>query len=279
MRLIIGGPKAEAAPPGAQAMRWGRGTGMPKIAAVTGIAVAVAMLASAVSAPAQQAQTTLPELTVTAPSAKPEWAAPRSGMLGKVRVEEEQWREIPCDSSRMNAAAGKCQEGPKVMSALSYMASGERPNAYGDCTIVHPLTRAVIGRFAVEADVLVFDPYKVTAAVQINNKCTVWSGYEHLPDDFKDMNQVARRGVAWQNFVPGNGQAGAQSTMEFADGRNSCLALERLGPRWQAGFVWVMHATLCQAGTMPISQTDIDAVAGALQIHVYDPVGNLAAPR
>lgn len=135
----------------------------------------------------------------------------------------------------------------------------------------------MIGRFAVETDVLVFDPYKLTA-VGTNGKCTVWSGYEHLPNDFKDMNQVARRGVGWHNFVPGNGQSGGQSTIEFADGRSSCLALERLGPRWQAGFVWVTHARLCQAGT-PISQADIDAVAGALQIHVYDPVGNLTAPR
>jgi hypothetical protein len=249
---------------------------MPKIEAVAGIAAVVTMLASTVSAPAsaQQAQTTLPEVTVTTPSAKQEWYAPRSGMLGKTRVEEEQWREIPCASSRMNTAAGKCQEGPLVTNAHSYMSD----TAHGDCTIAHPLTTAVIGRFEVEADVLVFDPYKLTA-VGSNHKCTIWSGYEHLPDDFKDMNQVARRGVDWRNFVPGNGRAGAQSTIEFSDGRRSCLALERLGPRWQAGVVWVMHATLCQTGTMPISQVDIDGVVGALQIHTYDPVGNLAHPR
>jgi len=252
---------------------------MPKIAAVTGIAATLGMLASTVSAPAQQAQTTLPEVTVTAPNAQqPEWYAPRPGMLGKTRVEEQQWQEIPCDSSRMTAGAGKCQDGPKVMSAASYMSAGERPNAYGDCTIVHPLITAVIGRFAVEADVLVFDPHKVTPT-QWNGKCTVWSGYRHLPDDFRDMNQVARRGTGWQNFVPGDGHSGAQSTMQFADGSRSCLALERLGPPWQGGFVWVMHATLCQAAAMPITQADIDTVAGTLQIHVYDPVGNLAAPR
>jgi hypothetical protein len=254
---------------------------MREIAAVAGLAIATAALASAFSASAQQAQMTLPEVVVAAPKATPTPApyhAPReTGMLGNTRVEENQWPQIPCDSSRMNTAAGKCQDGPKVMSALSYMAGGERPNAYGDCTIVHPLVTAVIGRFAVEADVLVFDPYKVTA-VPINSKCTVWSGYEHLPDDFKDMNQVARRGAGWRNFVQGDGRSGAQSTIEFADGGRNCLALERLGPYWHGGFVWVMHATMCEGGTTPIVQADIDAVAGALQIHTYDPVGNLRPP-
>jgi len=244
---------------------------MAKIAGVTEIAVAIAILASIGSAPAQQAQTSLPEVTVTAPpNAKPEWLTPRSGMWGKLRVEEDRWPEIPCNTSRMNTAGAKCQEGSKVTGA----------QAVGHCTIVHPLTSAVIGRFAVEADVLVFDPHLVTASqAGRNGKCTIWTGYEHLPDDFRDMNQVARRGVGWRNFVPGNGRSGAQSTIEFNDGSNSCLALERLGPPWQGGFVWVMHATVCQAGTMPISQADINAVIGALKIDTYDPDGNLAARR
>jgi hypothetical protein len=254
---------------------------MRKIAAVAGLAIATAALASAVSASAQQGQMTLPEVVVTAPKATPlplPYHPHVTGMLGITRVEEDQWPQIRCDSSRMNTGTGgKCQDGPKVMNALSYMAGGERPNAYGDCTIVHPLVTAVIGRFAVEADVLVFDPYKLTAG-PYNGKCTVWSGYEHLPDDFKDMNQVARRGAGWHNFVQGNGESGAQSTIEFTDGGHNCLAVERLGPPWHGGFVWVFHATMCEEGTTPIVQADIDAVAGALPIHVYDPVGNLRPP-
>jgi len=35
---------------------------------------------------------------------------------------------------------------------------------------------------------------------------------------------------------------------------------------------------MCEGGTTPIVQADIDAVAGALQIHTYDPVGNLRPP-
>jgi hypothetical protein len=253
---------------------------MRKSTALAGLVLGAAMLAQAGSAWAQQAQTTLPEVEVTAPkvTAPPEWAAPRPGMLGKTRVEEDKWVEVPCDSARMNTAAtGNCQAGPMVMSAMSYLGAGDVPMAYGDCTIVHPLITAIIGRFAVEADVLVFDPYKVTAG-PYNGKCTVSSGYEHLPGDFKDMNQVARRGVDWRNFVPGNGQSGAQSTIEFSDGGRGCVALERLGPPWHGGFVWVLHATMCQAGIVPISQAEIDGVAGTLQIHIYDPVGNLRPP-
>src|SRR5262249_49456181 len=124
------------------------------------------------------------------------------------------------------------------------------------------------------------DPYFVHAAQWgSNRKCTIWTGYEHLPDDFRDMNQVARRGVGWHNFVPGNGRSRAQSTMEFTEGSNSCLALERLGPPGQGGLVWARHATRGQAGRMQTSQADIDAVIGALQIHTYDPDGNLAARR
>jgi hypothetical protein len=99
-----------------------------------------------------------------------------------------------------------------------------------------------------------------------------------MPEDFKDMNQVARRGVGWRNFVPGGAESGAQSTIEFSDGRRGCVALERLGPPWRGGYVWVVHATICQAYTVPIAKADIDTVFNALQLRVYDPTGNLRPP-
>jgi hypothetical protein len=248
---------------------------MRKIAAIAGMAAAAAMLVSAGSSPAQQAQTTLPELSVTAPGALPQKSAP--GMLGHTRVEEDKWPEIPCAAARIDAAAatsGKCQDGPKVITAMAYIGgSANVPFAYGPCTISHPLISTTIGRFAVEADVMVFDPYRETAE-RYNGRCTVWSGYENMPDDFKDMNMVARRGVGWHDFVPGDGQPGAQSTIGFLDAGRNCLALERLGPRWHGGFIWVLHATLCQDATMPpIGPADVDAVVGALQIRVHDPAG------
>jgi hypothetical protein len=230
---------------------------------------------------AQQAQTTLPEMNVTAPKnqPRPEWYTPRPGMLGKVRVEEDKWPVVPCATSRMDdpAAVGTCQAGPLVMNSQSYGGSGYLPQGFGSCTIAHPLITTTVGRLSVEADVLVFDPYKVSATPN-NPQCTVWGGFQNLPGDFRDMNQVARRGLDWRDFVTGGGRPGAQSTMEFADAGRSCLALEKLGPQWKAGFIWVLHATLCgadAAAPTPIVQADIDAVLATLRIRIYDASGNL----
>jgi hypothetical protein len=249
-------------------------------AAAAAVAAATAMLGWPGWLPAQQAQTTLPEMNVTAPKNPPvpEWYAPRPGIWGKVRVEEDKWPEIPCTESHVNVAGaavaaatpGKCQEGWK----------GTITGNHGSqrCTIHHPLITVDIGRFAVEADVLVFDPYLVSADFKTRKGCTVWTGYTNLPNDFRDMNQVARRGVGWRNFIVGSGQPGAQSTMQFSDGARNCEALERLGPFWQGGFRWVLHATLCAAAPAPITPPDIDTVVAALKIHAYDPDGNLAPP-
>jgi hypothetical protein len=255
---------------------------MRSVAAVAGtVAVAATMLAAG-AAVAQQGQMTLPEVIVTAPRVPPpQHFAPTLGMMGNVRVEEDKWPVVPCAGSRMNAGntAGTCQEGPKVQNFTS-LGTGFYPPGFGECTIVHPLITTTVGRFAVEADVLVFDPYKVTAE-PANDRCTVWSGYQNLPNDFHDMNEVARRGDDWRNFVPGDGNPGAQSTMEFSADRHRCLALEKLGPPWHGGFISVLHATMCDAGAVaaPIAQSDIDAVVSALSIRVYDPNGNLAPPR
>ncbi|HVC55372.1 MAG TPA: hypothetical protein VND95_05425 [Stellaceae bacterium] len=252
---------------------------MLKIAAVAVLAIAGALLVPPRPSSAQVLQTTLPDLVVSAPRVlPPRRFAPTQGMIGTLRVEEDKWQVVPCAGARMAAASGTCQSGPMVMSGAAFRGRGADPFSNGDCTIVHPLITANIGRFAVEGDVLVFDPYKVTADLY-NDSCTVWSGYEHMPQDFKDMNQVARRGVGWHDFRPGNGQSGAQSTIAFVDGGRSCVALERLGPPWHGGFVWVLHATLCQAAMEPpIATTDIDATVAAIQIHVYDPNGNLRPP-
>jgi hypothetical protein len=256
---------------------------MRSIAAIAAMVGGMATLAFALPATAQQAQTTLPELSVTAQKnqAPPEWSAPRPQMLGKVRVEEDKWPVVPCETSRMNdpAAPGTCQEGPKVMNAQSYGGNGFLPPGYGDCTIAHPLITTTVGRFAVEADVLVFDPYKI-GAIPPNGRCTVWGGFHDLPNDFRDMNRVARDGIGWRDFVAGNGNPWAQSTMAFSAAGHACVALEKLGPPWHGGFVWVLHATMCAAddaaaAPAPIIQTDIDMVVAALRIRVYDPNGNL----
>jgi hypothetical protein len=99
--------------------------------------------------------------------------------------------------------------------------------------------------------------------------------------NFRDMNQIARRGTDWRGFVAGGGRPGAQSTMVFSDVGHACLALEKLGPQWKAGFIWVLHARMCEADAAaltPIVQADIDATLAVLRIHIYDPNGNLVPP-
>jgi len=251
---------------------------MRKLAAA-GLAFAVIAGNIASSGWAQTPEATLPEVTVTAPRSPPRPAPPQTGMLGNLRVDEQRWPVIPCAGARIGAVtSGRCQVGPSVITAAAYMGSSNVPNAYGPCTIAHQLITTDIGRFSVEADVEVFDPYKLTAD-QYNARCTVWSGYDHLPGDFHDMNQVTRRGIGWRGFEPGNGQSGAQSTIEFSDNGRSCVALERLGPPWHGGFVWVLHATLCQTDPAPpITGFDISATVGAIRISTYDPDGNLRPP-
>ena len=246
---------------------------MRAVAAVA-VAAAATILVWADVGRAQDARTVLPDVNVTAPVPTPPRFSPHSG---KVRIEEDKWPQIPCDRSRIaSGAVGKCQTSPPVESFMSGTPTGGDPGAGGsDCTIAHHLLSVDVGRFAVEADALIFDPYKLTASGSFNKHCKVWSGFRDMPEDFKDLNQVTRRGVEWRNFVPGGTQSGAQSVIEFSDGRRGCVALERLGPPWRGGYVWVVHATICQAGALPIERADIDAVFNALQMRVYDPTGNL----
>lgn len=224
----------------------------------------------------QEAQTALPDVNVVAPVPAPHRFSP---MAGKTRVEEDKWPEIPCDKSRIaSGAAGKCQDGPRVENFMSVMSTGPQPTVGSACNIAHQLLSVDVGRLAVEADALVFDPYLVTASGFFNKFCTVWGGYSDLPEDFKDMNQVTRRGVDWHGFVPGGTSSAPQSTIAFSDGQRGCIAVERLGPGWRGGYVWVVHATICAAGAPPIGQADIDAVFARLQIRIYDPSGNLRPP-
>jgi hypothetical protein len=138
------------------------------------------------------------------------------------------------------------------------------------------LTTFEDGPLAVEADALIFDPYKITAVGHPAKNCTVWSGFLDLPNDFKDLNQVTRRGDNWRNFTRNDGQ----SVMEFTSGGRACVAVERLGPPWRGGYVWVVHASICRNDAGPVQMADVEQVLGGLRLEVYDPVGNLArAPR
>jgi hypothetical protein len=229
------------------------------------IAVAAALLAgSAVAVSAQNAQAPLPDVTVTAP-APIQHVNPFQPFSGNTRVEEDKWPVIPCPSARIDLGPGaKCQTGTPVETFLT-MSQG------GRCDIARQLSMIDNGRYQIEADVMIFDPYKVTATGHQMKNCTVWTGYTNMPDDFKDMNQVTRRATAWSNFVKGD----PQSTMSFVAGGRNCLALERLGPPWHGGYVWVVHASICPAAAAPLQNADIEAVFAMLQLRQYDAQGNL----
>jgi hypothetical protein len=233
---------------------------------IRSIAAAAALLGFSAMAAAQTAQP-LPDVNVTAP-APIQHVNPFNPFSGDTRVDEAKWPAIPCAGARIDlGAGGKCQTGTPVETFLT-MSQG------GRCDIARQVAMINNARYQIEADVMIFDPYKVTASGHQLKNCTVWTGYVNMPDDFKDMNQMTRRGTGWRNFV----KAAPQSTIEYSDGARNCLAVERLGPPWHGGYVWVVHASICPATQAPLQLADVDAIFGMLQLRTYDAQGNLRAP-
>jgi len=127
------------------------------------------------------------------------------------------------------------------------------------------------GKLLIEADILVFDPYKVMANGSPPRNCFVqgYMGYDH--EDFQDMNQVTRRGTNWHNLQV----KGQERSIEFADGPHNCTALLKPGPTWRGGYVWMMHASICRTDTTTVQAADVADVLASLQTRVQDPLGNL----
>jgi hypothetical protein len=232
------------------------------------VMAAVALLhLSTIAAGAQQPQAPLPDVNVTA-QAPIKQVNPFQPFSGNTRVDEARWPVIPCASSRIDLGPGsKCQTGTQIETFLT-MSQG------GRCDIARQVAMVDNTRYRIEADVMIFDPTKVTATGHQGKNCTVWTGYTNMPDDFQDMNQMTRRGTGWRNFVKG----APQSTIEYTDGTCNCLAFERLGPPWHGGYVWVVHASICPAPPAALQNADIDAVFAMLQLRQYDAQGNLRGP-
>lgn len=233
--------------------------------------VAAAIIASASGALAQGAQQLpLPEVTVTAPPVTP--PAPKfTPYFGNPRVEEDKWPDIPCDASRVGvAAAGSCKSGSPQESGPGLIPNGPNSN----CRIAHDLVMTNLGPLTIEADVMVFDPYYVSAIGHQHGYCAVESGHSDLHNDFPDMNQVTRKGGSWRNFL----EDGDLTTMQFSVGSSECLAVEKRGPRWGIGRVYVIHASVCRNDRRPVEATSVDYVLGSLRVTTYEPRGNLRAP-
>lgn len=171
--------------------------------AATAAAPPVVPILSAAAAPAAvaapQVQAPPPPVVTVITPAPAEQAAPANSPSGGAGVDEAKWQVIPCATARIDLGAGaKCEAGLSVGGGL--------------CDIARQVTMVTNAHYQIEADAKIFDPAKVTAAGYPGRNCTIWSGFRHLPDDFKDMNQMTR------------------------DGATSSKALGRAPPRlWKAG--------------------------------------------
>jgi hypothetical protein len=257
-------------------------------------ACATAPLPVAAQTPATT-QLTVPPVTVTAPAFVPLYlrrtpgdffntkAYRRNPYVGNNRVEEDKFTQVPCSKNRIAyEAADYCLEGYHLLPGQLY--GTERPAS--SCQIDHDVTIYNINNLSVEADVLVFDPYKLTAdAGYPPPTCYVagFNGYDR--DDFEDMNRVTRAGTDWHDF---DGKedcywadlsvACEAKSIRFSHGAHKCIAVRRPGPRWESGFVWMLTASICRTDKTSLQPGDVDHALGALSIRTYDPVGNIARP-
>jgi len=230
--------------------------------------VATALLALHVGA--QTPQIGLPDVSVTAPitTARPQ----RDSMISKWRNEEDKFVEAPCGTTRLTATASnaRCLLGYRLENGLT----GDRGSGVSFCDMGLDVVMYTVGNLAVEADILSFDPYKVTGWGFPNKYCFI-APREISVLEFQDLNQVTRRG---KNFGGVTRTSDGDSFIGFVEANRPCIAMERLGPRWRGGHSWVMRASICRTDTQSLSTQDIATTTNALLIRVYDPVGNLRGP-
>jgi hypothetical protein len=245
---------------------------MPIISRMAGAAILAAGAFWALSVGAEEQKLApLPDVTVTAPPPPtPSWKK-FTPYFGNPRVEEDKWPDIPCRDSRVGvAAAGTCKTGTPQETAAGLLPNGPNSN----CRIAHDLVMTNLGNLIVEADVMVFDPYYVSGIGHQHKFCAVQTGYGDLREDFPDMNQMTRKGTGWRNFL----ENGDLSTMEFSAASSECMAVEKRGPRWGIGHVYVIHASICRNDRRAVAATDVDYALGSLRVTTYESRGNLRPP-
>jgi hypothetical protein len=255
-------------------------TAIPGLASIiTGMAIVV----SAAGACAQQTeQLSVPNVTVTAPATPvappylrdPGRAYQRNPYNGRYRVEEGKFREVPCTATRIaSAAGGRCLQGYRLIPALTQQITN--PKGGDNCDLALDVVVYTAGNLSIEADTLIFDPYKLTAiGHQTSQFCYVNGNSGYDQEDFEDMNQVTRRGTNWRNFVSND----EDKSIEFSDGPHNCIAVQKAGPKWGGGYIYMLHASICRTDMAAIRAADVVYALGSLQIRQYDPVGNLRKP-
>src|SRR6201997_1279468 len=245
---------------------------------VAGYAWAVAtaaMIAFASGACAQETRLKVPKVIVMAQAAPVEppymrdpWKSyARNPYFGRYRVEEGNFAEVPCTATRIAfAPGGRCLQGYRLtLPEVSDEIGGN------SCDLALDVVGANTGKLYIEADILAFDPYKVTASGSPPRWCYVhgYMGYDE--EDFQDMNEVTRRGTNWRNLQI-DGQA---RSIEFTDGSHQCVAVLRPGPVWLGGYTYMMHASIRRVDNANMRAEDVADVLASLQTRTYDPVGNL----
>jgi hypothetical protein len=256
---------------------------IPAVSRLARIVAGLVALGPAAVAHAQQTeQLSLPNVTVTAPAPPvtppylrdPGKAYQRNPYNGRDRVEEDKFREVPCAAARIaSATGGKCLQGYRLIPALTQQISN--PKGGDNCDLALDVVMYSTGNLSIEADTLIFDPYKLTAiGHQTSQFCYVNGNSGYDQEDFRDMNQVTRRGTNWRNFVSN----GEDKSIEFSDGPHNCAAVRKAGPKWGGGYIYIMHASICRADAAPLRADDVAYGLGSLQVRQYDPVGNLRPP-
>ena len=249
---------------------------MRAICRVAGALAALAIVAAASAPYAQETKLTVPNVTVTAPPVPvqppylrdPGKSYERNPYAGRYRVEEDKFKEVPCNVTRIaSSAGGKCLQGYRLTpgDTLFYARGGIK------CDMALDVVMSRVGNLSIEASTLIFDPYKVAATGLPDRYCYVQGHPSYDQEDFQDLNQVTRRGTNWRNLVSN----GEEKSIEFSDGPHNCIAVHRPGPPWRGGYVYMLHASICRTDGATVRAEDISYAFASLQIRQYDPVGNL----
>ena len=248
-----------------------------------GVAAAATALAGYDGVAQQVRELTVPNVTVTAPavpkqppdiSGSPWKAYVRNPFFGRYRVEEEHFAPVPCTETRIASAAdASCLRGYRLIPGFAYNGGRDSPRNQR-CDMALDVVSYEVANLSVEADVVITDPHKVTAAGYGGPDCYVpgYAGFDQL--DFEDINQVTRRGAKWRNLQG----ADDDKSMEFTDGPRNCIAIRRHGPAFKGGYSYMLRASICHRDEADIGPADIGRALAALKIREYDPDGNLAPP-
>ncbi|MBV8131691.1 MAG: hypothetical protein JO282_04160 [Alphaproteobacteria bacterium] len=216
----------------------------------------------------------LPDVTVTAPPITPSWKK-WSPYSSNPRVEKDKWPEIPCGAAKISSVtASTCKTGPLLGHEGMGLPAGNLSIDASNCRMGHDLVITNLGNLVIEADVIVVDPNYVSAIGSQHKGCYAQAHYSDLREDFPDMNQITRKGSGWRDYL----ESGDLTTMAFSVGSADCRAVEKRGPTWLGGHVYVIHASVCRKDGRSIEAADLNVALGSLRVQQYESRGNLRAP-